>query len=111
MALLPHLRTSRSAAAHMAAVVPSVRFASGQSQRKPNRPKLSVQDPPRVEEDQASLAVSELLDGPGGLDPLALDGRDPSEATAFARGIALKVSYPRRASPPLFVPEPLKVVP
>ena len=63
---------------HLEAVVPSVRFAPLQSQRQANRPKFPVQDPARVEEDQARVAGVELLDSSGRPDPLALDASDPS---------------------------------
>ena len=51
--------------------------------------KRPAQGSTRVEEDQAGLAGSELLDGSGRPDPLAFEARRPSGAAASAREIAL----------------------
>ena len=53
----------RSAAAHLAAVVPPVRLAPGQGQRQAHCSKLSQSSSARVAEDQARLAGVELRDG------------------------------------------------
>ena len=78
LADLPDLCASFSAAAHLEAVVPSVRFAPLQSQRQTHRPRLPPKSSARVEEDQARVAGVELLDCSGRPDPLALDASDPS---------------------------------
>ena len=52
----------------------------------------------RVEEDQAGLAVSELLDGQGRVDPLALQARHCSGAAAIAWRIAIKTPFPAQKS-------------
>ena len=88
---VPHLLASCSTAAHLEAGVPSVRGAPGQGQRQPNRSTLPHQGAARVEEDQAGLAGSELLDGPRCLDPLALNTGDRAGGRAATAGpIALR---------------------
>ena len=56
LAHLPDLRPPRSAAAHVAAGVPAVRLAPGQSQRQEHRSNVPPQHPTRAKEDQAGLA-------------------------------------------------------
>ena len=70
---LSNVRPPRSAAAHLAAPVQPVWSAPGQVKRQQHRSSLPVQGSPRVEEDQAGLAGSELLDGSGRVDPAPFD--------------------------------------
>ena len=53
---LPHLRSPRSATAHLEAGVPPVRSRTIQGQRQRHRSKVPPQGSPRVEEDQVGLA-------------------------------------------------------
>ena len=73
VAHLPHLRAPCSATSLLAAGVPAVRLAPGQSQRQAHRPRLPPQGFARVEEDQAGMAGAELHHGSGRPDPLALN--------------------------------------
>ena len=75
---LPHLRPPRSTAAHVAAGVPAVRLAPGQSQRQEHRSNVSPQHPTRAKEDQAGLAGVELHDRSGPPDPTSLPARHPT---------------------------------
>ena len=75
---LPDLPTSRSAADHLAAGVPSVRSGPDPRQRQGYRPQLPTQGSPRVEEDQDRVAGVELLDSSGRPNPASLDSVDPS---------------------------------
>ena len=62
-------------------LIPSVRIAPGQGQRKPNRPELPIQGSPRVKEDQDRLAGVELRDGQRGLDPASFNpGYRPAQS-------------------------------
>ena len=99
VAHLPHLLTEAPAAAHLASDLSPVRPASLQGGRSLHRSKLSTQGSTRVEEDQAGLAGSELLDGSWRLDPVALEARRPSGTAASAREIALKTPVPPQGSP------------
>ena len=82
MAGLPHLPAPRSAAAHLEAVVPAVRFGPGSRPLQAHRPKLPHGLSPRTEEDQAGLAGVELRDGSGRPDPASLN---PNHRAAQSR--------------------------
>ena len=73
VAHLPHLFASCSAAALLAAGVPPVWSAPGQSQRQEYSQRLPPQGAAGVEEDQDGLAGFELRDGQGRPDPVSLD--------------------------------------
>ena len=87
---------SRSATAHLASVVPSIRPESKQRGHSQCRPKLPPPHPTRVEEDQAGLAGPELLDGSGRPDPAPFDADDRAAQSRPAR--ELISPFPWRAS-------------
>ena len=80
-----HLSASCFATDHLASGVPSVWLVPGQGQRQVHRPQLPHKGAPRVEEDQARLAGTELLDGSGPSDPASLDPGHPSAQSRPAR--------------------------